>query len=68
LSHEFSQGDQVKIVGGVFVGLEAVVTRVLPAKQRIRVLMDFLGRKMEAEVERSSVLPQVVHPLAAGVS
>jgi transcriptional antiterminator RfaH len=68
LSHELSQGDQVKIVGGVFVGLEAVVTRVLPAKQRIRVLMDFLGRKMEAEVEHSSVLPEMVHPLAAWVS
>ncbi len=65
LSHELSPGDQVKIVDGAFVGLEAVITRVLPAKQRIRVLMDFLGRKMEAEVERSSVLPQLIHPLAA---
>jgi transcriptional antiterminator RfaH len=55
LSHELSQGDQVKIVDGAFVGLEAVITKVLPAKQRIRVLMDFLGRKMEAGVERSSV-------------
>jgi transcriptional antiterminator RfaH len=65
LSHELSQGDQVKIVDGAFVGLGAVITKVLPAKQRIRVLMDFLGRKMEAEVERSRVLPQVIHPLAA---
>jgi len=65
LSHELSQGDQVKIVDGVFVGLEAVITKILPAKQRIRVLMDFLGRKLEAEVERSSAVPQVIHPLAA---
>jgi transcriptional antiterminator RfaH len=65
LSHELSQGDEVKIVDGAFVGLEAVITKVLPAKQRIRVLMDFLGRKMEAEVERSSVLPQLIHPLVA---
>ncbi|MBV9491805.1 MAG: hypothetical protein JO069_19090 [Verrucomicrobia bacterium] len=64
LNHEPAQGDHVKIVNGVFVGLEAVVTQVLPAKQRIRVLMDFLGRKMEAEVEHSSVLSQVAHPLA----
>jgi hypothetical protein len=64
LSHEFSQGVQAKIVDGAFVGLEAVVTKVLPAKQRIRVLMDFLGRKIE-EVEHSSVLPQVVQPRAA---
>jgi transcription antitermination factor NusG len=65
LSQELSPGDQVKIVEGAFVGLDALITRVLPAKRRIRVLMDFLGRKMETDVEHSSVLPQVVHPLVA---
>ena len=65
LSYELSQGDQVKIVNGTFTGLEAVVTQVLPAKERVKVLMDFLGRQIEAEVERSNVLPQVGHPLAA---
>jgi transcriptional antiterminator RfaH len=65
LSYELSQGDQVKIVKGIFAGLEAVVTQVLPAKERVKVLMDFLGRQMEAEVERSNVLPEVDHPLAA---
>ena len=65
LSYNLSRGDQVKIVNGIFTGLEAVVTQVLPAKERVRVLMDFLGRKTEAEVERSNVLPQVGHPLAA---
>jgi transcriptional antiterminator RfaH len=57
LNYEVGEGDQVKIVDGVFAGLEAVVTRVMPAKQRVKVLMDFLGRKMETEVEHSSVLP-----------
>jgi transcriptional antiterminator RfaH len=65
LSYEFSQGDQVKIVSGIFAGLEAVVTQVQPAKERVKVLMDFLGRQIEAEVERSNVLPEVDHPLAA---
>ena len=65
LHYGLSQGDDVKITGGAFAGLEAVVTQVLPAKQRVKVLMDFLGRKMEAEVERSSLLRQVAHPLAA---
>jgi transcriptional antiterminator RfaH len=65
LNYEFSQGNQVKIIKGVFIGLEAVVTQVLPATQRVKILMDFLGRKMEAEVECASVLPQVAHPLAA---
>ena len=65
LNYVISEGDQVKVVEGVFFGLEAVVTQVLPGKERVKVLMDFLGRKMEAEVERSSVLVQVPHPLAA---
>ncbi len=65
LSYDLSEGDQVQIVGGAFVGLEAVVTHVLSAKERVKVLMDFLGRKMEAEVQCSSVLRQEAHPLAA---
>ncbi len=65
LIYEFSQGDRVKIMEGVFVGLEAVVTQVLPATQRVKILMDFLGRKTEAEVENASLLPQVAHPLTA---
>lgn len=65
VDYRLSQGDDVKIAEGAFAGLEAVITEVLPAKQRVKVLMDFLGRKMEAEVERSSVLRQVAHPLAA---
>jgi transcriptional antiterminator RfaH len=65
LVYELSEGDQVQIVGGAFIGLDAVVTQVLSAKERVKVLMDFLGRKMEAEVQWSSVLRQVSHPLAA---
>ncbi len=65
LNYQISEGDQVQIVGGAFVGLEAVVTQVLSAKERVKVLMDFLGRKMEAELQSSSVLRQVAHPLAA---
>ena len=65
LSYKLSQGDDVRIVEGAFAGLEAVVLQVLPAKERVKILMDFLGRKIEAEVEHASVLRQVLHPLAA---
>jgi transcriptional antiterminator RfaH len=65
LNYQISEGDHVKIVGGAFVGLEAVITQVLSAKERVKVLMDFLGRKMEAEVHYAIVLRQVAHPLAA---
>lgn len=65
LSYNLAQGDDVKIVGGAFAGLNAVITQVLPAKERVRILMDFLGRKLEAEVESSKVLRYTQHPLAA---
>jgi transcriptional antiterminator RfaH len=58
LDYELSKGNQVKIVSGAFVGLEAVITHVLPAKRRVIILMDFLGRKVEAELECSCIAPQ----------
>jgi transcriptional antiterminator RfaH len=67
LNYELSEGVQVKITGGAFAGLEAVVIKVLPAKQRVKVLMQFLGTKVEAEVGDSNVLPQAVNPLSAKV-
>jgi transcriptional antiterminator RfaH len=45
LSYEISLGDQVKIVEGAFVGLHAVVTQVLPDRERVKVLMDFSAEK-----------------------
>jgi transcriptional antiterminator RfaH len=63
MNYEVSEGVQVKITRGAFAGLEAVVTKVLSAKQRVRVLMEFLGTKVEAEVGDSNYLPQAVYPL-----
>jgi len=57
-------GDSVRIAEGAFSGMEAVVTHILPAKERVRVLMHFLGRKTEAEVKLSSIL-KVPHPLVS---
>jgi transcriptional antiterminator RfaH len=50
-------GQPVHIVEGPFQGLEVVVTQVLPAKERIRVLLEFLGRSLEMEVPAGKVLP-----------
>src|SRR5262249_12730727 len=46
----------VQIIDGPFQGLEVVVTNLLPAKDRIRVLFDFLGRSMEMEMSTFQVL------------
>jgi hypothetical protein len=34
-----------------------VITQLLPAKERIRVLLEFLGRSLEMEVPAEKVLP-----------
>jgi len=65
LDYKLCEGTQIKITGGAFAGLEAVVTKVLSAKQRVKVLMEFLGTKVEAEIADSNILPQAVYPLPA---
>ncbi len=57
-------GDEVTLAGGLFHGASARVVALLPARQRVRVLLDFLGGVKEAEVDSAAVLPQVFHPLA----
>ena len=65
INYTLSEGDSVRIADGIFAGLDAVVINVLPARERVKILLDFLGRQIEAEVKHSSVLRQTVHPLAA---
>jgi transcriptional antiterminator RfaH len=50
IPQEFNPGEIVEIAGGAFHGLQAMVTRVLPAKQRVAVLLDFLGRQTSLEL------------------
>jgi len=57
-------GDEVVLAGGLFHGESARVVALLPARQRVRVLLEFLGGVKEAEVDSAAVLPQVSHPLA----
>ena len=47
---ELRIGDSVQIAEGAFQGLQAVVTQLLPAKERVKVLLEFLGRSVEAEI------------------
>ncbi|HEU6449320.1 MAG TPA: transcriptional activator RfaH [Verrucomicrobiae bacterium] len=50
-----SAGDQVTVAEGAMMGFHGVVLRVLPARQRVQILLDFLGRMTPAEVERKSL-------------
>jgi transcriptional antiterminator RfaH len=61
----FREGDLAEIVDGPFRGLEAVIVRVLPARERVRVLLQFLGRETEAELGYPQLAKPSAHPLAA---
>jgi transcriptional antiterminator RfaH len=54
---EIQVGQAVRIAEGPFQGLEALVTRLIPAKERVRVLLEFLGRSLETELSTPKVLP-----------
>ena len=58
-------GEEVQLVEGPFSGIRALVTQVLPAQERVKVLLEILGMEREVEVETSRVLPKISHPLAA---
>jgi transcriptional antiterminator RfaH len=55
-SPELQVGDAVQIAEGAFQGLEAVITQLLPAKERVKVLLEFLGREVHAEIAVPSIL------------
>lgn len=59
-----SVGAEVKIVGGPFGGLVSVVTQLRAGAQRVRVLLELLGRTVEAELPSDRVLSESVHPMA----
>jgi transcriptional antiterminator RfaH len=49
-------GSEVSIAGGAFEGFRAIVLRTLPARRRVQVLLDILGRQTLVEVDRSTVI------------
>ncbi len=56
IRQELEPGEAVQIAGGVFHGLHAVITRVMPSRERVAVLLEFLGRQTTVELSRESVV------------
>ena len=56
LSDEMTAGEEVQIIGGMFDSLTAVITQVMPGRQRVAVLLDFLGRQTAVEVGIHSIV------------
>lgn len=62
---EIEAGDEVTVADGRFLGMDAVVLRVMPAKARVQILLEFLGRATPVELNLNAV---VVKPGASDVS
>ena len=56
LEDRLSPGDEVTMGDGAFAGMRAFVLRVMPARQRVQVLLEILGGLTQVEVDRSSVV------------
>jgi transcriptional antiterminator RfaH len=65
ITSDIKAGEEVKIVEGPFLGVRALVTRLLPARDRVAILLSMLGQEREVEVSTSAVLPDHRHPLSA---
>lgn len=50
------EGDEAEIAVGPFQGERGIITRVLPARQRVQVLLEVLGRSLPTEFSFSSIL------------
>lgn len=53
------QGDEVEIVDGPFKGLVGMVVERVSRKDRVRILIDFLGRSLDIEMNEKSVLKRL---------
>lgn len=56
VNDRLSPGDEVIIGEGAFAGMRGFILRVLPARQRVQVLLDILGRHAPVEVDRHAVV------------
>jgi len=56
------EGVEVELVGGPLMGFQGVIKQILPAKLRVKVLLDFLGQSTIIEVNTSHILPQQENP------
>jgi transcriptional antiterminator RfaH len=54
-------GQAVEVTQGPFQGLEALVTRVITAKERVEILIDWMGRTLRAEAGMADLIP-IIEP------
>ena len=71
VENHLTPGDAVTVTEGAFAGLDALVLKNLPARKRVQILLEVLGRPTPVEVRREALLTkknalaEVVPALAA---
>ena len=50
------EGDEAEISSGPFQGEKGVIVRVLPARERVEILLDVMGRPLPTEFSLSSII------------
>jgi transcriptional antiterminator RfaH len=53
--NQLEPGDEVTVADGVFAGMSALVLKTLPARKRVQILLDILGRPATVEVGQDAV-------------
>jgi transcriptional antiterminator RfaH len=56
ISDDLKPGEAVRIAGGAFHGLRAIITRVIPSRERAAVLLEFLGRQTTVELPKEALI------------
>jgi transcriptional antiterminator RfaH len=57
INQTFVPGQTVQVTQGPFQGLEALVTRVTSAKERVEILIEWMGRTLRAEASVADLVP-----------
>jgi transcriptional antiterminator RfaH len=57
-------GEEIEVATGSFEGFRGIVARVMPAKDRVAVLLDFLGRQTSVELPISGIIRSNNEPWA----
>jgi transcriptional antiterminator RfaH len=58
-------GDKVTALSGLFKGDTGKVTQLIPARERVKVLFEILGRQTEVEIDENKLDFPSAHPLSS---
>jgi transcriptional antiterminator RfaH len=63
--HPHKIGDKVTALSGLFKGDTGKVSQLIPARERVKVLFEILGRQTEVEIDENKLDFPSAHPLSS---